>query len=695
MKPVLHDAPSEERTMPQTQRRGMAVADLFRLNLLSDAQISPDGTRVAFVRTRLDEEKDEYLSTIWIVPAEGGEPVQFTNGPKRDLMPRWSPDGRWLAFVSERERRAEEKGRRKKAKPQLYVIPVDGGEPKRLTSLRGGAGEPVWSPDSSRIAFSSRVEPDEPDEQDEEKSKPARVITSLKYKANGEGFVYDRRRHIFVVPVDASDAMPEAKQITDGDWDDGTPAWSSDGSRIAFSSARHEERDYDQVSDIWTVSAEGGEPRRLTPGRGPSNNPAWSPDGRLVAYTGNEYALDMGRNSRVYAVPAEGGEPRCLTESLDRTCAPFFGAVGPAWSPDSRYIYLGIEDQGTIPVYRVAADGSTGPEEALSGAARQITSLSVAENGTLAYTVTEAVSPPEVALRAPGGVERRLTDVNREIKEEVEFSMPERFRYERAGLTLDCWVMKPAGYEPGRRYPVLLNVHGGPATQYGFNFFDEFQVQAGAGYAVVYTNPRGSQGYGEEFTRAVRGDWGGNDYLDVMAGLDEALRRHDFLDPERLGVLGGSYGGFMTSWIVGHTDRFKAACSERAVNNTYTLFGTSDIGSHFSETQAGVQPWEGRQWYVDHSPLTYAPNITTPLLIMHAENDIRCPIEQAEELFVVLKKLRKEVLFVRFPDENHEMSRTGRPRHRRDRFGFILDWMSKFLQSEARIEREKEAAVAD
>ncbi len=216
--------------------------------------------------------------------------------------------------------------------------------------------------------------------------------------------------------------------------------------------------------------------------------------------------------------------------------------------------------------------------------------------------------------------------------------------------------------------------------QYGNTFFDEFQIYAGAGYVVIYTNPRGSQSYGEAFSRAVVGDWGGGDFADVMAGLDEALRCCDFIDPQRLGVMGGSYGGFMTSWAVGHTQRFKAACSERAVNNPYSLFGTSDIGHTFSAAESGFLPWENMQWYIDRAPLTYAKEITTPLLIMHSEDDLRCAIEQAEQLFIALKKQRKEVLFVRFPDENHELSRAGRPRHRLERFRIILEWFDKYLQ---------------
>ena len=293
------------------------------------------------------------------------------------------------------------------------------------------------------------------------------------------------------------------------------------------------------------------------------------------------------------------------------------------------------------------------------------------------------VAPPEVFVcQGDGTGERQLTDLNRAWRAEVALSSPERFRFERAGFTVDGWVMRPAGFTPGRRYPVLLNVHGGPASQYGHGFFDEFQVYAGAGYAVVYVNPRGSQGYGEAFARAVVGDWGGGDYADVMAGLDEALRRYDFLDPDRLGVMGGSYGGFMTSWIVGHTDRFKAACSERALNTFGSFVGTSDIGHYFPEWHSGgPPPWDDLKWYLEHSPLSYVKQIRTPLLIVHSENDLRCPIEQAEQLFVALRLLGREVELVRFPAEGHELSRSGSPAHRVQRAELILEFFDGHLRA--------------
>jgi len=651
--------------------RPMRPDDILKIRFVSDPRISPDGRRVAFVLTALSQERDEYLSNIWMVDTTGGAPPRrFTTGPGRDTEPRWSPDGTRLAFVSERER-----GK----KGQLMVMPVEGGEALALTQLRNGVAAPAWSPDGTRLAFVSRVggwqEPE--NEEERKKSRPARVITTLKYRFNGEGFIHDRPTHVFVVA--AAGGAPA--QLTSGDCPDSDPAWSPDGHAIAFVSARHDDRDYDDATDLWMVPAAGGTPRRVTDTIGPAMHPAFSPDGRTLAYLGRRHRNEFGRNARVFTMPVEGGAPRSLTDALDRSCAPL--DLAPIWSADGAWLTFAAEDAGALSVYRVGTAGPGAAPQRVIGGERAVTGVSAAADGTLAFAVTDPVMPAEVATcAADGSGERHLTDVNAAWRAEVALARPERFRFERAGLTVDGWIMKPVGFQAEGRYPGLLNIHGGPHAQYGWVFFDEFQVQASAGYAVVYTNPRGSQGYGEAFTRAVVGDWGGGDFADVMAGLDEALRRAPWIDPERLGVLGGSYGGFLTSWTVGHTDRFRAACSERAVNYHPSMFGTSDIGHLFNEVEIGGLPWEMPDKYAERSPLTHAKNIHTPLLIIHSEDDLRCPIEQGEQLFVALKKQRKDAVFVRFPDENHELSRSGKPRHRLERFRIILDWFTRRLAPE-------------
>jgi dipeptidyl aminopeptidase/acylaminoacyl peptidase len=461
-------------------------------------------------------------------------------------------------------------------------------------------------------------------------------------------------------------------------------AWSPDGTEVAFASGRHDTWDIDLASDLFTVSSDGsGEPRRLTE-TGPSYaRPSFKPDGSaLVSHIGDERSTP--RHSQVAVIDRAGEEVRILTSTLDRNCAPYPAARGPVWNGGD--VLFMVEDSGNTHLYRVPGDGSGKPELVVGGD-RHIGAFDAVAD-VLAYTVATPTAPPELFVRVNGD-ERQLTDIGKEFRSSVALVEPERFTATSAdGAEVEAWFMRPVGAEPGKRYPTLLNIHGGPFTQYGNRLFDEFQLQVAAGYAVIYANPRGSSGYSEAWARAIRGatapedpgsGWGGVDYEDLMAVVDEAVRRfEDVVDADRLGVLGGSYGGYMTSWIIGHTDRFKAAVSERSCNNLLTMEHSSDYAGIFHQ-EMGVTHLEDPDEYLRVSPITYVREMRTPVLIVHSENDLRCPIEQAEDLFVALRMLGRTPEFLRFPGESHELSRAGAPKHRVQRVEAILDFFDRQL----------------
>jgi dipeptidyl aminopeptidase/acylaminoacyl peptidase len=637
----------------------MAPDDVFELAWVSDPRLSPAGTQVAYVVTRVDRKANRYRSAIFVSQTDGSAPPRnLTAGEKADAAPRWSPGSDRIAFTSNRNGSA-----------QLYVVPAAGGEPLRLTDLAEDVREPCWSPDGTRLAFCARVGSNLYDEEDERRRAPHR-FKRLQFKLDDEGWTGDRRQQLFTV---AADGSSDPRQLTSGDYEHASPAWSPDGSRIAFVSTRDEDWDVQLVSDVYVVPAEGGELERLTAGDGVCEQPSWSPDGSRLAFRHTPGVWDEPRHAQIAVVGAHGGVPRIVTGALDRHCNSYPPLRGPAW--DGNSLLFVAEDGGNAPLYRASADGSGAPQVVVGG------ELEVkgwdAASGEVVHTATTATAPPELYRGS-----QRLTSVGDGFRGGRALVEPERFTATSGdGTEVQAWIVRPVGYEAGKRYPVLLNIHGGPFTQYGNHLFDEFQVYAGAGYAVVYSNPRGSSGYSEEWGRAIRGrhGWGSVDYQDLMAVTDEALRRFDFCDSERVGVMGGSYGGFMTSWIVGHTNRFKAAISERAVNHLVSFFGASDIGFFF-RGYLGSFLWEDVETYLRLSPATYAAAIETPLLILHSEDDLRCPVEQGEQLFTVLRLLGKDVEFVRFPHgEGHELSRSGSPVHRVQRFEVILDWLAQKL----------------
>ncbi|HEY6958542.1 MAG TPA: S9 family peptidase [Candidatus Limnocylindria bacterium] len=653
----------------------MTPEDLYEFRFLADAQISPDGARVAYVVREIDRANNGYRSGIWLIASAGGAPQRLTSGPGQDALPRWSPDGSTLAFVSDRAAFASSEPKKRKPK-NIYLLPLTGGEARQLTTLEDDCGDITWSRDATRIAFVAK-DPKPKDAPDED---GIRVYDRMRYKTD-EGFFSDgRRRHVWIVDV----AAGSARKLTDGDWDDAQPAWSRDGREIAFVSNRTEGREANTVADIHVVTVDSGATRRVTDEVGSYGNPSFSEDGRQIACYGVAKAVgSSAKNVHLWLWPAGGGGTgKDLTQGWDRTVGStvmsdmrsHMQTLPPTWSADrSRIIFVG-SDQGTANVYSVAASGGDVRSETMG--AHQVVSLSLANDASrYACVLSSATLPGDVAVGALGQGPRAITEINGELLRSRFIAAPERVEFTGAdGWKIEGWMLKPRGFDASKKWPMVLEVHGGPHGAYGHGFFHEFQVLAGRGYAVLFTNPRGSHAYGETFSTACVGDWGGKDYEDLMAGVERALSL-GWIDPQHLYVTGGSYGGFMTNWIIGHTDRFRAAATQRSISNNVSAFGVSDIGWHFWGYEMGdASPWKDPAKLVERSPLTFAPKVNTPLLILHAERDLRCPIEQAEQFFIALRLHGVETVFVRFPEDNHDLTRGGKPRNRVEHCRRIADW---------------------
>jgi dipeptidyl aminopeptidase/acylaminoacyl peptidase len=651
----------------------MQPDDIADLTDVSDPRVSPDGRVIAVVVTTIDVDANEYRKRIWAVPVEGSGPRPLTSGRHRDTTPRWSPDGTQLAFVSHRE--GEGKG------AQLWLLPAAGGEPELVAGHSEDIEAVAWSPDGTRLAYNARVRDEERYRPERDKDRTARRVEVLAPRFDGVGWTLDRRKQVFVV-----DATPGGSpvQVTDGPFDHTGVSWAPDGSALVTSAARHPGWDVDGATDLYLLDPAGkSEPTRLTE-TGPAYSlAAWSPDGTAIACCASDRRV-IPTHGRVATVDASTGAVTVLTGDYDRNCcSQLAGAREPLW--DQGRLLFQADDHGNVPLLAVA---SGGPVDVLVEGDRMVTGFDLA-GGTLAVVVTDPLSLPEVGIvDGPGGEVRLLTSFGASLSA-VELSSPERFVATSAdGTEVEAWLMRPVGAEAGAQYPTLVNIHGGPFSQYGNRLFDEFQLQTGAGYCVVYSNPRGSSGYSEAFGRAIRGPkatqepgsgWGGVDFEDLMAVVDTAVASFDCVDGTRLGVLGGSYGGYLTSWTIGHTDRFKAAVSERAVNNVLTMTWTSDIGVVFNGGYLGVSHLDDPGEYLRQSPVSAVRDMTTPVLILHSEEDWRCPISQAEELWVALHLLGRDVEFVRFPGEGHELTRSGAPRHRIERARIIADWFGRKL----------------
>ena len=698
----------------QPAKRLLTETDLFRFVWIADPRPSPDGTRVAFTRVTVNEKGDGYDTALWIVPADGSAPPSRLTVGTRDSQPRWSPDGKRLAFLRAPLRDG------KPEPPQLHILPVTGGEAWRLTEVPRGTSAAAWSPDGKRIAFTSGANAKDLEKQRREQSarktaqdvdvpraaatapKPpaaipdeseresdVRTITRAVYRFDNQGYLDDEHRsHIWVVDVpELAEAPVAARQLTDGRYEENDPIWSRDGARIFFISTHIDEPYYElPQSDLFAVAAGGGAPEKLAALDFDIGQTSLSPDGRTLAFV-----AEVSRPVRSYSQPdlwtlelKRGATPKNLTADFDFDVGAGIGGDQRAprgnagarviWSDDGKSLVTAVARHGRANLMRfpiaggAPADVTTGDQAVVSyGATRGIAAILSTPTVIGDLWMLDAQQP------------RRLTSFNDALFAQLRLTPPEEIWYESFdGKRIQAWVQRPPDFDPSKKYPLILNVHGGPHSAWGFIFTHEFQWMAARGYVVLYPNPRGSSTYGQEFGNVIQYRYPGDDHKDLMAGVDEVIRR-GWADPQRLGITGGSGGGLLTNWAVTQTNRFRAAVSQRDIADWSAWWYTADF-TLFQPNWFRKAPFEDPADFAQRSPLTHVEKIRTPLMFILGEADYRTPAAAGgESLFRALKYLRRPTAMVRFPGESHELSRSGQPWHRVERLRSIVGWMDKYI----------------
>jgi acylaminoacyl-peptidase len=647
--------------------------DVFDLEYATDPQISPDGTKIAFVRNSCDVMKDRIRARLWVVNADGSDLRPLTNGVGNESYPRWSPDGKRLAYVSD----AGGSG-------QLYCLWVATRETAKLTSLTGAPAAPAWSPDGKLIAFTSFVEqPEKPfielpaKPAGAEWAPAAKVIRDTTYRHDGQGYLKPGRRHLFVVPADGG----AARQLTSGPYDHcgarfsgaEAPAWFPDGKSLVVSAFRGKDAgDAPKGSALYEIPLSGGEVKRLTEQPGPAQRPTISPDGKYVAFIGFADKKIAYQQSRLYVINRDGSGRRVLGESLDRDVSE------PVWDRGNRGVYVRYPDHGDIKVSLVSLDGkSEMVAEHIGGTdiGRPYSngSYSVSDGGAVAVTLGSSNRPADVGLRTRADKKPlRVTKLNENLLAHRSLGAMEEIWFPSAdGKKVQGWLVTPPGFDPKKKYPLILEIHGGPYADYGPTFAAEIQLYAAAGYVVLYVNPRGSTGYGEAFAQAINGNYPGPDYDDLMAGVDAVVKK-GFIDEKNLFVTGGSGGGILTAWIVGKTDRFRAAVSSKPAVNWESFVLTSDIPGFFANYWLTGLPWDKPEEARRRSPLSLVGNVKTPTMLLTGEADYRTPISESEQFYTALKLRGIDTALVRFPEASHAI--VDRPSRLIAKTLYIMKW---------------------
>ncbi len=656
----------------------LEVANWFDMESVGDPRISPADGQIVYVRRFADIMTDRSHSNLWLVATDGQRHRPLTIGKYSDSSPRWSHDGTRIAFVSDRDGGSD-----------IFVVYLDDGRLLQVTRTPKSVSNLAWSPDDESIAFTMPVDAEPPGgvsmpkkPKGAEWADPPVVIDKLVYRFNRRGYLPAAYRHIFVVP--SLGGTP--RQLTDGEWDHGAPSWAADGSRLYFSGTRKPEAEWIvQDSEIYSVTLDGTI-EALTDRRGPDEGPVVSPDGDWIAYTGfdeKDYSYTI---TRLYVMTPEGEKVRCLTPELDRDVSDV------VWSRDSSELYIAVRDRGRQDVHSVKPDGTLSQ---LTEGMHQVRDISVDRHGRFAATFSDPETPRDVVtFSRDDGALTRLTRVNDDVLGYRTLGEVEEVWYESShgGHRIQGWIVKPPDFDPSRKYPLILYIHGGPHAMYGVGFSFEFQVHAAGDYVVLYTNPRGSTGYGEEFGNIIQYNYPGDDYFDLMSGVDKVVSR-GYIDTDNLFVTGGSGGGVLTCWVIGRTDRFAAAVSQYPVINWYSFVLTCDIMAYVHKRWFQDFPWDAVGEYMRRSPISLVGNVTTPTLLITGEEDWRTPISETEQYYQALRLQKKKARLVRVPGEAHGVR--GRPSNYIAKILHISEWFEEHKRGALKTEEDEREGAED